>query len=415
MGLGKTYTGSEKLRELNGLVNLVVCQKSKLEDWLNHFKNNYDFVVYDLTNKTDFSNFIKSSLQNTRSVAIINYELIFRRPEIARIHIDTLMLDESSMIQNEQAKRSKFILKLNPNNVILLSGTPTSGKYERLWSQAKLLGWSISKTLYWNQYVNYHIDTRQGFPLKIIDGYKNVERLKQKLREHGAQFLKTDEVMTLPEQTFIDSFVPNTKEYRKFKKDGIIKLYNNKEYKDSDFESDFFGTTDTSGVIELVGDTALTKMLYERQLCGMYCSDKLNAFRDLLESTEDRLIVFYNFTSEYEKLWKISQEYEKPRSVVNGSKKDLSNYEQYCNSVTFVQYQSGAMGLNLQKANKIIYFTPPLSCENWMQSQKRIHRIGQSKACFYYRLICKNSVEERIYDALARGVDYTDKLFERGE
>lgn len=410
MGLGKTYTGSEKMNELGGLINLVVCQKSKLEDWLNHFKNNYDFVVYDLTNKTDFSNFIKSSLQNTRSVAIINYDLIFRRPELSKIHIDTLTLDESSMIQNEQAKRSKFILKLNPNNVILLSGTPTSGKYERLWSQAKLLGWNISKKLYWEQYVNYHIDLRQGFPLKIIDGYKNVERLKQKLREHGAQFLKTDEVMTLPEQTFIDSFVPNTKEYRKFRRDSIITIdvKNLIEFHD---DSDFYGV-DVTPRVELVGDTALTKMLYERQLCGMYCKDKLNAFRDLLESTEDRLIVFYNFTSELDKLWNISHDYEKPCSIVNGSKKDLTSYELYNNSVTFVQYQAGSMGLNLQKANKIIYFTPPLSCENWMQSQKRIHRIGQQKPCFYYRLICKNSVEERIYDALARGVDYTDKLFE---
>lgn len=390
MGLGKTYTGSEKLKELEGVVNLVVCQKSKLEDWLNHFRDNYDFNVYDLTNKTDFSDFIKSSLQNTRSVAIINYDLIFRRPELAKIHIDTLMLDESSMIQNEQAKRSKFILKLQPENVILLSGTPVSGKYERLWSQIKLLEWPISKDLYWKQYIDFHIDKRQGFPLKIVDGYKNVERLKMKLREHGAQFLKTDEVMNLPEQTFIDTFVPNTKEYRKFRRDSIITVDN----------------------VELVGDTILTKMLYERQLCGMYSKDKFQAFRDLLESTEDRLIVFYNFTHECEKLIEIINEFDRPFSVVNGAGKNLGCYEAFDNSVTFIQYQAGAMGLNLQKANKIVYFTPPLSCENWMQSQKRIHRLGQSKPCFYYRLIVKNSVEEKIYDALERGVDFTDLLFQ---
>lgn len=368
-----------------------------------------------MTNKTDFSDFIKSSLQNTRSVAIINYDLIFRRPELAKIHIDTLMLDESSMIQNEQAKRSKFILKLQPENVILLSGTPVSGKYERLWSQIKLLGWPISKDLYWKQYIEFHIDKRQGFPLKIVDGYKNVERLKLKLREHGAQFLKTDEVMNLPEQTFIDTFIPNTKEYRKFRRDSIIKLYNNKEFTDKDVENDFYGHTDTSNVIELIGDTILTKMLYERQLCGMYCKDKFQAFRDLLESTEDRLIVFYNFTHECEKLIEIIEEFDRPFSVVNGAGKNLMAYETWDNSVTFIQYQAGAMGLNLQKANKIVYFTPPLSCENWMQSQKRIHRLGQSKPCFYYRLIVKNSVEEKIYDALERGVDFTDALFERGE
>ena len=65
------------------------------------------------------------------------------------------MLDESSLIQNDTAKRSKFVLKMNPDNVILLSGTPTSGKYENLWSQMNLLGWNISKELYNRQYVNW--------------------------------------------------------------------------------------------------------------------------------------------------------------------------------------------------------------------------------------------------------------------
>ena len=73
------------------------------------------------------------------------------------------------------------------------------------------------------------------------------------------------------------------------------------------------------------------------------------------------------------------------------------------------------MGLNLQKANKIIYFTPPLSSELFEQSKKRIHRINQTKPCFYYKLICKNGVEEMIYSTLEMRRDYTDALFKMGE
>ena len=73
------------------------------------------------------------------------------------------------------------------------------------------------------------------------------------------------------------------------------------------------------------------------------------------------------------------------------------------------------MGLNLQKANKIIYFTPPLGSEIFEQSKKRIHRVGQEKPCFYYYLTCKGSIEEKIYKTLAMRRDYTDKLFEEGE
>ena len=79
------------------------------------------------------------------SVLIINYDKVWRRDELKKLKDFTIMLDESSMIKNEKSNRSKFILGLNAENVILLSGTPTGGKYEELWSQLHLLGWNISK------------------------------------------------------------------------------------------------------------------------------------------------------------------------------------------------------------------------------------------------------------------------------
>ena len=55
MGLGKTYTGSEKMADLNGKINLVICQKSKLDDWIQHFKENEPGILtLDLTNKAEF-------------------------------------------------------------------------------------------------------------------------------------------------------------------------------------------------------------------------------------------------------------------------------------------------------------------------------------------------------------------------
>lgn len=401
MGLGKTFTGSEKMMQLDAKVNLVICQKSKIRDWIEHFKNNYVSqkfpmrnLIFDLTDKKQFDKFITYIDGFDHKIGIINYELAFRRPKLAMLENFTLMLDESSLIQNENSKRSKFILKkLQPKNVILLSGTPTGGKYERLWSQLHLLGWNIKKKTFYNQYVDYHYEDNEGFPLMIIDGYKNEERLKRKMRQHGCHFLKTDEVFDLPEQIHQTIRVQTTKEYRKFRKDCIISV---------------------DGV-ELIGDTTLTKMLYERQLCGQYNKEKLEAFRDLVESTNDRLIVFYNFTEELKALCKIAWDNDRPVSIVNGKQKDLLPYENVETSITFIQYQAGAMGLNLQKANKIVYFTPPLSSELFEQSKKRIHRIGQEKTCFYYYLTCKGSIEEKIYRTLAMRRDYTDALFEEGD
>ena len=403
MGLGKTFVGAEKAMSLDKDI-LIVCQKSKIADWKEHFFKYYIDKMkcdesgawcYDLTSNTGMDMFLHSRYRIR--IGVINYELAWRREaELLNLHDFTLMLDESSLIQNQGAKQSKFILKLNPDNVILLSGTPTAGKYENLWSQIHLLGWKISEDVYNRQYVNWTKIDMGGFVHKIVDKenpYKNVSRLKSKLREHGVVFMKTEECFDLPEQTFIKQFVPASKEYWKFMKDCII-------------------TIDDK---ELVGDTTLTKRLYARQLCGQYSEYKLQAFRELVESTQDRLIVFYNFTAEYLAMVQIAEELGRPQSIVNGQQKQLLNYEQCNNSITFIQYQAGAMGLNLQKANKIIYFTLTDKSELYEQSKKRIHRIGQEQPCFYYMLMCRGSVEEAVLQTLEMRKDFTDELFNEYE
>ena len=274
MGLGKTFVGSEKMKLLGENLNIIVCQKSKIEDWYEHIKTYYPFY-----------NVIKYNKQveiKDNTVLIINYDLLWRRPELLKLKDFTLMLDESSYIKNETSKRSKFILKMKAKNVILLSGTPISGKYEELWSQCKLLGWDITKTTFWNTYIKFKLLDVGGFKIKKITGYKNVERLKRKLREYGSVFMKTEDVFDLPKQIDIEVKVDNTKIYKMFKKD---RLYIHDD-------------------IELVGDTTLTKMLYERKLCSIYNPNKFNQLKALLESTNDRIIIFYNFKEEYNQILK---------------------------------------------------------------------------------------------------------------
>lgn len=386
MGLGKTFIGSEKMHKLGNRVNLLVCQKSKVQDWLEHFKTYYsDYNIKDLT-----KNKIYHQGTNNKYIGVINYDLIYRRD--FNIQDFTLILDESSIIANETTKRSKAILKLKAENVILLSGTPVSGRYEKLYSQCRLLGWNITKKDFYERYV-IEKEIRKDFvpfPLKIVVGYRNVEELKDNLKRYGAFFKKSDEVINLPEQNFNTLYCDVTSDYKKFVKDRIITV-NDKE---------------------LVGDTTLTKMLYERQLCSQYNKNKIQLFKDLLNDTDDRLIVFYNFNEELKILQELT---DRPVSVVNGGTRDLNNYETKDNSITFIQYQAGSKGLNLQKANKIIYFSLPLSVENFMQSQKRIHRIGQKNTCFYYILEARNSIDTKVYNALKKGEDYTNYLFESGK
>ena len=378
-----------------------MCQKSKVQDWVDHFRTYYpEYKTYDATSakKDEKRSYFYGFWLTYRngsffpSIIVINYDLVWRRADLMDLRNFTLMLDESSLIQNPSAKRTKFILKMQPENVILLSGTPTGGKYERLWTQMHLLGWGISRKLYDQTFMIWdYIDNWQtGYKIPVVKGYKNIPRLKDKMREYGCIFLKTEECFDLPQQQDLLIRVDSSADYKRFMKHRYLQRPD--------------GT-------ELIGDTTLTARLYARQLCGQYSKDKLSAVTDLIDSTEDRLIIFYNFTAEMEMLRKICG--DRPVSIVNGSTKDLRAYEQYSDSVTLIQYQAGAHGLNLQKARRIIYYTLPESSELFEQSRKRIHRIGQEQTCFYYIPICRGSIEEKILQALKMRRDYTDALFKQ--
>ncbi len=400
MGLGKTFVGSERLFYEDKNINLVVCQSSKIKDWIDHLETYYDFDVYNLRKKKKLDEFLieckNSNLDEFYPlVGVINYELAWRRPELINTLEDfTLLLDESSIVQNPKSKLTKCQLELNryKNNLVLLSGTPTDGKYERLWTQLHMLGLNMSEWQFKNRFCNYKIEQRGKYHYPVLNPknpYKNVEELKRVMKSLGVFFMKTNEVTSLPKQTFIVMKIAQDAKYMKFTKDWVV------ETKEKDF----------------VGDTQLTKILYSRMLCGSYNRHKIDTVKDLINSTGDRLVVFYNFKDEYENLEKICIASHRPISYINGSGVDLDAYNNFDNSITLVQYQAGSMGHNLQKCNKIIYFTLPQKSEYFEQSKKRIHRIGQTKPCFYYILQTQKSFEVNMLKTLKKRKNYTDKLF----
>lgn len=390
LGTGKTLMSLTKAHSMYTGYILIVCQKSKIEDWVNESREVFDTEpIYILHSDIAIKKLIEEG-----GIGIITYDLIWRRKCLDELmdYKYIMILDESSLIQHETAKRTKACMKYAKSacGLILCSGTPISGKYEHLWTQLVMLGWDIRKQSFWNRYVDYEIDKSQGFPLMIVHGYKREENLHQKMAEYGCVFLKTEDAVDLPEYQDININVPATKLYKEFKKTRYVTL---------------------SDGTEIVGNNILTQLLGERQLCGICNEDKLEAFKDLIESTVERVLVFYNFTAELEKMKDCIE--DRPISIVNGNTKNLTAYDNCDNSITFIQYQAGAMGLNLQKAHITVYFTPPLSSELYEQSRGRTRRIGQNNHCLYYHLVCENSVEEKIYKTLAMRMDYTERLFEK--
>lgn len=391
MGLGKSFVGSYKATSFSGPI-LVVCPKPLVPQWLQQFADNHQGLTrYDLTKKKQLEQFISND--NNLRIGVINYESCWRRPELQKVKSLTLVLDESQAIANNTSKQTKGIMKLDYKNVILLSGTPASNaRYDKLYTQLKLLGLTMNKRSYEDRYCNFFEMEKAGIKFRVLSKtrpYKNVGELKQVMKELGCVFMKTEEVIDLPQQRFINVPIKKSKYYKTFEKDGYVDC----------------------GEVEYISNGPAQDMLYLRQLCNS--SEKLDMLKTLLESTNDRVIIFYNFDIELKLLQQLVSKLKRPISYINGHEKDLNCYNDFEDSVALVQYQSGSAGVNLQLANKMIYYSPPIKSDLFEQSKKRIHRIGQENKCTYWKLVTSNSIEQKIYNTLDLKRDYTDELFRR--
>lgn len=372
---------------------LIICPKSLIVQWIEHFNNVHDnYCTYNLSNKKQLQAFMDD--KQDLKMGCINYESAWRKPELLQLKGFTLILDESQAISNPTSKQTKGIVKLKFENLILLSGTPCSnGRWDKLYTQLKLLGLHMNKRSYEDRYCNFFDMEKAGIKFRVLsktNPYKNVDELKKVMYDLGCRFKKTDEVIDLPQQRFIDVPIKPSKYYKTFVKDGYVDC----------------------GEYEYISSSPTTDMLYQRQLCNSV--EKLDMVKTLLESTEDRVIIFYNFNCELVLLQQLVSKLKRPLSFINGSEKNLNCYNNNSDSVTLVQYQSGSSGVNLQKANKMIYYSPPIRFDHYEQSKKRIHRIGQNTSCCYWQLITKDSIEVQIYKTLENKQDYHLELFKKG-
>ena len=389
MGLGKTFTGSVKATSFKKPI-LIICPKPLISQWIEHFNNVHtDYCTYNLTNKKQLQSFMDNKAD--QKMGVINYESAWRKSELLKLKGFTLILDESQAISNPTSKQTKGIVKLKFDNLVLLSGTPCSNsRYDKLYTQLKLLGLNMNKRSYEDRYCNFFDMEKAGVRFRVLskkNPYKNVDELKCTMYSLGCVFMKTDEVIELPQQRFIDVSIKPSKYYKTFVKDGYVDC----------------------GDYEYISSSPTTDMLYQRQLCNS--TEKIDMVKTLLESTDDRVIIFYNFNCELELLQQIVSKLKRPLSFVNGSEKNLNCYNNNSDSVTLCQYQSASSGVNLQKANKMIYYSPPIKSDFFEQSKKRIHRIGQDHKCTYWKLVTTNSIEQKIYNTLDLKRDYTEELF----
>ena len=405
MGAGKTISAIQLTERETWNTPTLICLvlKSTVSQWTEELAEQTDrqvFNGYKKSKRDGVKAFINAA---GRKALVIGYDAYKAKSgaELRQYINDnekdvTMICDESSLIGHMTSERTKAVMKTQVRHRLLLSGTPaTGGKMEAMIPTMNMLGWSITKEKFLQQFCHVYEwtdPTRPWMTIPIIQGDKNIDKLREGLQEHGGSFITMEEAgVQLPATTEQIISVQTPPEYKRFMKNGIVKI----------------------GDQVIIGENNLTRMLYARQICSVYNPAKAAALEELLQQAGDEMvIVFYNWTSELRILQSVCGKLHRPMSLVNGQTKDLKNYQAGTpGTVILCQYQAASMGLNLQKARICIFYSQCLSYSDYEQAKARIHRIGQTKNCNFYNLICEGSIEEDISETLEQRKDYTEQLF----
>lgn len=291
-----------------------------------------------------------------------------------------IIFDEIHNIKNSTSLRGKAGYELTKiaSGFIGLSATPMGNGWIDVINYFKMFRLTKNRTQFVRQ--NAITSTEHGY-MEIL-GWKNEIKLKNMWKSISKE-LKKDDALDLPPLVFEDVHFKPSNIYKVIKKD---RIYDN--------------------------------ILYDNQMklrhgLRLYTNlkDKIDYIKDFIESTNDNIIIFYNYDKELELL---KSSINKELFVINGNSKDIPKKEDWKyikNSVVLCNFGSGAEAIELTFANIIIYFSPTESYIQWEQSIGRAYRIGQAQKVIAYKLITDKTIEEDIYKSLDIKQDFNFKLW----
>ncbi|MFJ7407149.1 MULTISPECIES: helicase-related protein [unclassified Lysinibacillus] len=304
-----------------------------------------------------------------------------------------VIFDECHYVKTSTSQRGKAAKNLVKASTffVLLSATPSSNGWGDTINYFIMFNLAQSKTQFEREFGVFDTLYLGQRRVNRVVGWTRENLLKQMYQSFSVKLSK-DDCLDLPPMVIEDVFFKRSTEYLKLKKDRILEVEGEKI------------------VYDTYPKLAQGLRFYANQ------KNKLEYVEMLAESTNENIIVFYNFKAEKEKLLQILTKMKKKVFEVSGQRSELparNTWSKLRGSVTLVQYQAGAAGIELQYANLVIFYTPTYSLQDYEQSLGRAYRNGQDKKVTVYHFITKDTIEELIYGALKTKKDFTDELFVR--
>lgn len=412
MGLGKTLqtlaflqsraSDSPLLKVEGDCPTLVVCPTSLVFNWVAEVKKFTPGLRVLALHGPDRHRLFEQISQC--DIVVTSYALIRRDADRYReLEFDTLVLDEAQHIKNRQTQNAQAVKAVRSRHRLVLTGTPLENSVLDLWSIFDFL---------MPGYLGTAQDFRERYELPITRD-KNVEaqaRLARRLRPFILRRLKKDVAADLPEKLEQVSFCELSSDQRAVYQQVI--------------------EASRKEVLDAVGAQGLAKsrmvvlsaLLRLRQICcdlrllkldgveSANTSGKVDLFGELLEEVIDgghRVLVFSQFVSMLtllkEKLTAEGIQF----CYLDGSTTDRGAVVERFQKdgaipVFLISLKAGGVGLNLTGADTVIHFDPWWNPAVEDQATDRVHRVGQTRVVTSYKLITRDTVEEKILTLQSR-------------
>jgi non-specific serine/threonine protein kinase len=400
MGLGKTLQTISFLQYLKekypGSTQLVVCPTSLIFNWENELQKFCPtikfYTHYGLQRSFNETHFEEYDVVLT-TYGVVRNDL----EELTSFIWQYIILDESQAIKNPDARVTKAVQQLRAVNRVILSGTPVQNNTSDLFSQFNFLNPGFLGT---KEYFNREFSV----PIDKYGSREKTLHLKKLIHPFTLRRTKEQVAKDLPDKTITVLWCTMEAEQRR--------VYN--QYRDA-FKTKLLKRIDEEGIGKS-GMYVLEGLLRLRQICDhpamvdtgeeeVKSSVKVGELiREVQENAGNhKLLIFSQFTEMLHLIKTEFEEYGISHCYLDGStplakrKEEVTRFQEDESIKAFlISLKAGGVGLNLTVADYVYIVDPWWNPAAEMQAIDRAHRIGQKRKVFAYKMICKDSVEEKI-------------------
>lgn len=400
MGLGKTLQTISFLQFVKekypGCTQLVVCPTSLIFNWENEIQKFCPTLKF-------FTHY--GTQRQFTQAQFDEYDVILSTYGVIRNDIEQMsqylwqyiILDESQAIKNPDARITRAVLQLRAVNRVILSGTPIQNNTEDLFAQFNFLNPGLlGNREFFNREFAIPID-KQG-------NREKTQYLKRLINPFTLRRTKEQVAKDLPDKTISVLWCTMEAEQRR--------IYNH--YRDN-YRNTLLKRIDEEG-IEKSGIYVLEGLLRLRQICDHprllnspdMDTDTAVKIEELIREIREnaginKVLVFSQFTEMLRVIQEafneagISHCYLDGSTSLNQRREQVQQFTEDESIKAFlISLKAGGVGLNLTVADYVFLVDPWWNPAAEQQAIDRAHRIGQKRKVFAYKMICKDSVEEKI-------------------